>query len=782
MQAKPAQPTSSDLLRVIGLLLLGPLVALLLYVSVLGNGIDAPDLSVISGESNASATLPMDSIWLKSFPAEQPDLGHYRPIHGMLLKLQYALWPGKIRAFRALSLAMFVAMNLVFALLVFRLVKGNLARAAALLVMATHPMATESVNSLAAQNALLAGLASVVALYAYHLALAGNALRPLAAVHIVVISYLIAFGSFEAAVLLPVALFAMELLAPHKTESTTEPARGGFAGRLLIYGVPLLAVCALLAGLRVLALGGHFGAQPWAQSLPEHGFVGRILAGISAAALGLSRLLLPLKPTFIYSARYESSLIWPAAIGVGVVAAFGLAILFGIWKNRILALGLIWIALPLLTVTQIVPSSEFFSERVLLLSLPGFALVVGEAVAILERAGSEATRRNRQPLILAATVVLAVIFAAISFARNMDYTTPSKFWDKEVSRSPKSPAPLVQKLIRDISRPEGGFQDAATIKATAASALALAQPPDGDAVRQYLALFHLQRGEAEELKKLLDEALAVPGPHVSGYYSSLGDIALRANFDEIAEAAFGKELERDPEDFYSLITLGELYLSREDWPKAFEIGDKARAVAPSNSRGLAEYRFGAAALRMKEHVEEGVRALTNSITIDRTIPEAYILIARHFVEIKEYARAEQALTMARQNTVMPTYVELYKIQVDSLERQKKDALVLDFLRQMAGMNPFDVPTQLYAAKYLYEHGDHATARTLYATVLEKSGQYAEAMLGLARISLEKDNNPAEAYSYIEPILQSDPQNAEAQEILATIREKFPPPATPTPVK
>ncbi|MBI3735056.1 hypothetical protein HY256_00895 [Candidatus Sumerlaeota bacterium] len=772
--------------NVLALLVVGPLFAILLYMGNLGNGLDAPDLAIVSDSANASRSLPADVIWLGSMPPEQPDLGIYRPFHGVLLKIQYLLWPGKMKGFRWMSLGLYAAMCFVHTLLVFRLIRENIGRAIAILIPAIHPMASEPVNLLAEQNVLLAGVGWVSAIYIYRLHLA-RAIRPSTSSALLAGCYLAAAGAYEAGFLLPLTILAVHFLAnPHRgiLASKTEPApesseEESAIFRIVTVGLPLSVVALLLLGLRLVALDGDMGPKGALQALPGAGGAQRLLTGFSAFGMGIYRLLLPLRPTFFYPVRYEPDLLWPAPIGGALlVAGFGSSA----WiarKNRILSLGMILTLIPLLALIPGIPLTAVFSERALFLALPGLGIFAGELVAMLARGGTPQAQANRMPVLAAFCTILVLFLSAVTFMRNVEWQDPKRLWETESRAHPNAPGPIAYQLINLISKPKGDF-DLPAIKEKSDAALRLSKPPDGDVIFQYLTLLHLQRNSREDLMKVIQDGLAREGPHVGGYYSALGVAASWANLTDLAETALKKEIEASPKDFNSLIALSELYMKRQDWNAAFETALKASNYAPSSMRALAELRVGSAAIKMKEHAEDGVRALTNAITIDRTLAEAYLELARYFVDAGQYPRADQAVGLALQNTQLESFVEFYKIQVECYERQGKLTLAYDYLRLRAQSNPYDVPSQLFAARYLLDHQQYPPARQIYVGVLKDDQNNSQALYGMGRIALEKDADAPSAYQYARLALSVDPQMTEAGELLVKAEAKLPPGMLPPP--
>lgn len=753
--------------------LLAAVAGALLYAGNLDRPFDAPDLQLIQIGTDAVRATNAHRIWLEPLPADRADLGIYRPIHGLLLRIEYAFGPASPRGFHITSLVLFFVFCVLCAAFTSRVVdtKGlatGWIAAASTLAVAAHPMATESVNWAWGQQALLCGIGWVGALLAYQLALEGR-LSWYFAAPIVAFAYFIAFGAFEAGILLPLALIAVDGLYRMKAlddrHDIVLPSR---AFRFFVYGLALLAVAALLVALRWKALDGTLFPKESMRELGEPGPAMRLMQGITFAGVGLLRLLIPWRPSFFYSARYSDLPTWEPWVGFSALVLLAITLGFAAKRNRVLTLGLLLLTIPLASALQLFPLTQAFSEQLLLLSLPGFGIVVAEAArAIASRAASPRAAG------LACAAAVALIFAPITMMRNHEWADSSKLWAQEANMHPTHPGPITYQMIDLISRSKRDF-DLPAIADKTEAALKLANPPDADLVYQYLAVMRVEQRNAESLRTVINEAMAAPGPHAYGFYAAMGIAAFRLGLADAAEPPLNKELETDPAHFGALLTLGQIAMVKGDYNGALERARAATKAAPRFMEAQAFFLRGAAAAELNI-LQEGQLALSKAIELDPTLEKPYIALARLFVKNQDYQRAERVLVAARDKANVATYRDLFAVQVESLEKQGKQVAAFDFLHEMTRQKMSDLLLQLYAARYYLDHKQFRPAHEIYVRILSDrgagAGVAADALVGMGKLDLIESGNASQAEQRWRQALSIYPGHAEATKLLEELKKR-----------
>lgn len=820
--------------------LLGAFLAFLLYAPVSGHPFSVPDLDIIVNSPQAAKLMPMSRIWGEAMPSERPDLGAYRPIHGLLLRAQYEWWPARARSFHELSIALIACLAAGVGALAARGLRTGPARMAAVAVFACHPFLAQSVNLASDQNALLAGLAWTLALLVYWRAAEGR-LRAWIAAPALAGLYFVAAGAHEAGFLLPLALIAVEFLRREgeaigatafdaacepaeadepksrkrtktKGAAATRSARAGNAaaefdanniseaadeggatarglgrqGRMFAFGLPMMAVASILFYLRVSALGGALGATGAGQIFFDESAVGRVVKSLAAVGIAIERMILVSRgPSVFYPVRYHGELLlmgWVCFAAVG--GATALLLLKPALRRGPLGLGWALMLVPALGLIQVVPQSTFFSESLVPFMAPGAALFLGGLIELLvgrlreAEARSAARRvpgaRARLLKLVPAAIVLGLVLIAFTSRRRTGLWADSvALWRAEAARWPKASQPLATQLIQQVSRGARGLEMKAA-EAKAEAALALARPPDTDPAHQYLALGYDALNDAAKLGPALDRALAAPGPHIAGYGSTLGLIAARRQFLDKAERGYALELERDPENFDATLGLAELRLAQGKAKEALDLATAAARVAPSTGSSIAYLRVGQAAIKLgpsEENFRLADRALHRAISLDPMLVDAYLDLAKLYVRAGNYRLADQTLAEARGRMKLDSYLPLYRVQIDALERQGRQAAVYDMLGETMRRYPADAATAYFAADYLLRHEQWRDARGV-ATKLAQSDPRNPALLYvLANTGVELKMNDKESATNLWQSLMLNPTDPRALELLAAMEQR-----------
>jgi tetratricopeptide (TPR) repeat protein len=793
----------------------------------------APDVDFIAQSRSSADGLTLDRIWLAPLPSDRPDLAAYRPMHGMLLKWQYDHWRERWPAtvldrprsrqpssdlFRAHSLFYYQIFCAFSALWVWlALGPGRASSAwgafAALFLIALHPMSADAIDSASSQHVLLAAICWAAALVFHQLTL----LRRLPiwiASPLIALAFFTGAAAHEATFLLPLAILANELLgerAPftQRKESKKNSEKRAPAlppsemalFRAIVLGLPMAAAAGALLALRWIALDGALLPAPASRALPDAGLGERLTAGLSAMVLGLRSLLLPWRPTFFHSPRYEPGLILPIWATAPILLAFIVFAVAIARRSRKIALGALLVLLPLFACAQFAPTVDFFSERLLVLSLPGFGLIAGVVAARLLGGGAvaEAAASRAAPsspaiglAAAAALLALSISFGWVSFQRSRLWgetalasrestrTKHNNLWIAEAERHPDHPDPVTFQLIESISR-FGREVDLALVESLRDRVIELAEPPDRDRALHYMALLHLARGDAEAAGDAIDAAFVSPEPHSPGFFSKLGAAALQAGQLDRARDCMERELEVDPDSFEALFGLASILAAAPtvaEIERAIGLAREAADRAPPHRAAEAHLVWGRAATRINRFAD-GAAALRKAIELDDRLADAYLELARLMVANEQYAAAEQIIYEARVRSQPATLREFADVSVESRLKQNNPAAARDVLRQVAQENPLDLPLQLYAGDRLFSMGDFASARAIFNRVLSRMPTHPDALYGLAAIALTENSDMNQAAMLLARSIAANPGHQRSRALLQQIRDRVEG-RTPTP--
>jgi tetratricopeptide (TPR) repeat protein len=251
-----------------------------------------------------------------------------------------------------------------------------------------------------------------------------------------------------------------------------------------------------------------------------------------------------------------------------------------------------------------------------------------------------------------------------------------------------------------------------------------------NSVAQVLLQNNLAKGVEE-----LSRQMAQKPPLRAEFYTTLGDAWANSNETRKAVDAYKQALRLNANSLVALNGLASVQLQQGDATRSRETLDLALRNAPLEPNIL--YQYGLLEARQGKR-EEAIVRLQKSLEIDPDLSEGYFNLANLLVQSGRVQEAEPAL--ARALIADPYDAAAYDLsgQVMAMKRETEAALY-DFQKAVQ-LRPGYPP-------YLYDH----------ALVLVQAGRYDEAK------------------SQIQAAIQSNPDYAEAREVLGAlyVREKQP---------
>jgi protein O-mannosyl-transferase len=390
------------------------------------------DLSlIVRNEAVHTLTAPASfftrAYWQDPFP---PAL--YRPLATAVHALQWAAGNGSPVPFRITSMVMLITAGLAFFQVASRLLPRSGAWAAAAVFM-VHPVHVEATSPAVNQGELMVGLLVCVALTLYLRARERGAPGTLTIAAILAI-YLAAALFKEHALILPALLIGAELTVIR----SRLPAHPGIAAiRPLVLYMGLVA--AGLLAIRTAVVGSSVGT-PAAEALWGAAMPGRALTMLGVVPEWARLLFWP----WHLQADYGPNEIiaatgWglPQLLGALLLTAFVGFLIWGRARHPTLAFGMLWTAVALLPVSNVVvPTGVVLAERTLFLASMGAALSIGASFALLRE--KAATRRQ---LAWAVSGVLAILLAlglTRSVTRTRVWRTQGALLQQTVIDAPRS--------------------------------------------------------------------------------------------------------------------------------------------------------------------------------------------------------------------------------------------------------------------------------------------------------------------------------------------------------
>lgn len=479
-----------------------------------------------------------------------PDL--YRPLTSLLLAAEYALGNGSPLVIRAGSYLLYAATAVGVFHLAARMLPGGIALTAALL-FAAHPVHVEAVALGVGQSELLVALFGIPMVLRYVAKRRSQSgLLSWRDWCLVALLYLAAGLSKEQGLILPVILIGAELTLLVSAEPWSLRIRRLGAGYLLLAAAGLGILLARRAVLGDLA--GTFTAS----ALQGLDVWGRGLTMLAVVPRWVQLLVWPLHLQADYSPAEISASLglgWNEALGLGLV----IAALAAIWLTRrkvpVVSFGLVWIAVSLFPVSNLlIPTGIVLAERTLFLPSIGFVLALGGGGAV-----GAVLARKAFPLriqnIAAAGIVAAVTSALVvrSADRHRDWRSDTVLRIRSAEDAPKS---WRTQLSYASYLFDSGPREPALERYR--RALDLAPAAERWRVRNDLAEHFFAKEEADQAVEQLRASLAdAPGQEVTRHYLVLGYLALGKYLEAAAEADSARAHGGSPAVFDELRVLAD---------------------------------------------------------------------------------------------------------------------------------------------------------------------------------------------------------------------------------
>jgi hypothetical protein len=312
----------------------------------------------------------------------------YRPLPLVGLAAQYAVGAGSPMVFRLVSYVLYA----VTAVLVYRLATRVLDPWPSLgiaALFAVHPVHVEAVALGVNQAELLVGLIALVMTASYIDWRRAGTIRGRSWALLAVL-YALATLVKESGFVLPLFLVAADVTILRSDESRW-PRRADVFGYAL-----LAAVAAASLALRFAVAGSPAFAVVPAAELRGLDVFGRLGVMLHVVPMWLRLLVWPrhLQVDFAPGEIVSGGAL-EAAFGALLLLGLFAAIVYALRRDSVLAFGLLWLAIALLPVSNILPTGVVLGERTLFLPSIGFVLAVGSvAQRALEKPAMSPKRRR----------------------------------------------------------------------------------------------------------------------------------------------------------------------------------------------------------------------------------------------------------------------------------------------------------------------------------------------------------------------------------------------------
>jgi len=423
--------------------------------------------------------------------------GYYRPVTYISFLIDRSIWGLNPVGFNITNIILHIVAVLLFYRVLFALFKKDQMALVAALLFALHPVAVESVNFHAGgRNTLLSACFSLLALFLY----INKRWVP------AVISFTLAIFSKEFALLLPLVLVAYDrYIATEKK-------------RWQVYLPYLVSIICYLT-LRSFAVA-HGNLLTTIQLSDNLLLIPKIVVSY------LRNLLFPVNLKVLYDVSPEVTTFSFVLYLVLLLAVVSVAVIFRNKKEVAFSAG--WFFLFLLPVTGIVPlGTALIADRYAYFSLMGFSLALAYVIC-----------RGNKRVVVIATVLLSVLYAAIDLQRNAIWKNMPALYTQMTIDAPDRSIGYTNLGMYyyekgDLAKAEGYLEESCSKK--------------GIVIRdayQYLSAVYWEGNKFDKALAVLNKLMTIepgnPQPYImaSKIYGNMGDKAMAQKYYEKVTAMF----------------------------------------------------------------------------------------------------------------------------------------------------------------------------------------------------------------------------------------------------
>ncbi len=401
------------------------LIALAASLTSLRNGFAYDDIPIIAANEHVHSLATWWTLFGSSYwpPAYGESL--YRPLSMLAYSLQWTPGSGSPMVFHAVSIALFVTLA-VAVLILLREVLDEYGAVVGGALFAAHPVHSEAVANVVGQAELLAaiGVVAAITLYLRARRAGGPDLRQAFGIAAI---YAGASLAKEHALFLPFLIVAAELLV---YRGATDRGQRRNVGRLLVL-LAVVGVC--VVGARTAVLGSLFGEQ----TPVEMDTSMRIWTMFRVIPEWVRLLTFPAHLSAEYGPQQIEIMDGPgvlSVLGIVFVVVIIAAFVASLSRQRAVAVGLAWLAITFLPVSNLL-SGVVLQERSLMLPSVGAAMLFGAAFQWLWRAATSVPARQA---LVATAGLLAVLGVWRSAERNPVWRDNLTLFTQTVKDAPRS--------------------------------------------------------------------------------------------------------------------------------------------------------------------------------------------------------------------------------------------------------------------------------------------------------------------------------------------------------
>lgn len=689
----------------------------------------------------------------------------YRPVVTLSYFIDYFLWGLNPVGFHLTNIFLHAGNTILFYFFLKRVVKANTSAFIAALLFTTHPVLTETLNSVSYREDILAALFFLIAFIMF-LKIDEKSLTPGKFVlyyAVALLSYLLSLFSKETSVVLPILMVLFHVFCSSSTNTLhaiIKRAKWSYLGYFIITGFYLFVRFVLFRHV-------YIRLDQSKQTL---------FVMIKVFASYIKLLFLPFNLNADYVVPSVTPGIASFVVSALLISTAIILILRVCQHGKRYWFFPLWFFITLLPVSNIIPIGNIMAERYLYIPIMGFCGVIGMLIQNCISGKNLAT---------IGFVVIIIIASITSIYRNGIWRDEFTLWYSTVNREPGS---VRAHLNLGVVHNAKGFYDYAELEYKKTLEI---NPRDIEA--------HYNMGNVYERKGMLDAAIkeyhetlrynpvhadaynnlgsiyknkhlfdrAIEfykkakqcNPFNLHYYNNLGLVYRENRLYDEALMEYKRAIELDPDNLDAHNNLGIVYVGMERINDAAVEFETATQLDPKvanvhNNLGIVHAKQG--------NPDKAIRELNKAVSLGFDNADVHNNLAGVYLTQGSTDRAIAELKLAL--TCNPADCNAHSnLGIAYISKGRGDEAISEFTEAIK-YNPADGEIHYYLGNALYRKGHYAAAADAFcqSVYYQPNNPLAHKMLGIMYANYL--NNFSGALFHLGETLRLDPQQSMAKEL------------------
>lgn len=279
---------------------------------------------------------------------------------------------------------------------------------------------------------------------------------------------------------------------------------------------------------------------------------------------------------------------------------------------------------------------------------------------------------------------------------------------------------------------------------------AIAREPDNTTYLLFLANIFVQQEKIEDAVKLYEEILNLE-PENEAVNTRLGILYSHLGDFETAETIFRELLDRNPNSYFTLLSLARLLNQKQEVTEAAILYEKALSL--NWSKELA-FEIGYLYSSRDEYAN-ALRIYTTITDNDRFDERARLSRIQSLLDLNRLSEADNELQQVREFSEEPEKIDIIIAKVYLQQERIDDALYI--------LKRLEMQPEAYEARYMlallaYRKGAYTESMKFANKIAPSSSNYEEAVYLKVKI-LEKQQDPQAAITLLKENIQKEESNS-----------------------